>query len=86
MEKGHYYKPIAALLNHCVTKGDSIYNTLRASGQICKPKSEPEPNNLFVLGERDDRYFKDLAFFPFDKEMSNSIDKAGPMRTRSYCC
>ncbi len=69
-----YYSPIASVLNQCVTQCNVMYESLRATGDFRDADSD------FVLGELKDRFFEDLFFSPYDKEMGDTIEDAAPMK------
>ncbi len=74
VERDHY-APIASLLNHCVGQCDTMYELLRASGELCDT-----PDSDFVLGKLKDRFLEDLFFAPYDKNMGDTIEDAAPMK------
>ncbi len=74
VERDHY-TPIASLLNHCVGQCDTMYELLRASGELCNT-----PDSDFVLGKLKDRFLEDLFFAPYDKNMGDTIEDAAPMK------
>ncbi len=72
-----YYSPIASVLNQCVTQCNVMYESLRATGDFRDADSD------FVLGELKDRFFEDLFFSPYDKEMGDTIEDAAHDEARS---
>ncbi len=69
-----YYEPIAAFLNYCVAKCDTIYDSCKGSSL-----------GPFTLREHSERFFENPFFVWFDKLMCDVINGAKPLKPDLLC-